>query len=632
MLISFNACTPAEQSGLGSGRPDPGGRTTIDNDNVAVDPGDSDGLDARLAACDLTADESQDLELCSQVLNDSGKWLNTCQDSVKIPCGTLMDERCERREEPRNDRGRRRHAKFCNLREQRIRGFIENLRDTQEKFDPSEDFQAAIASFQDKHCANFAFLCRNSNGGITPETGLLVTGLNPGSLNGLGDGIDPDSSPAEGTCSVDPDRALSCLEAVRDETFDDCSARIQEDCRPSQITLCTMGIQSPIFRSVANGAVMSFCSQLLQSLAQNDRDAQPLPPPVAPAVQEAVTVRSLTVKIRTASMRSAGTDASIKLYACPRGKSDAEIRNATNAALSGRGFDCIGADIESSGQLLETNKLNLYNLNLQGEKSGFETFILDWTARGRYPGWVVGGLQISAALSNGRTEVLYANACLETQLDAQNKRLILRRTDIAACVLTGVLGTPSDSMSTDAVVGMSFKVENQEQPEHLLDKPAVDDEFENDRFNNPQRFNSFGIPRVTSNGLISSIEGFRFDFANLKYRERDGRPNPAQMNTRVLLFKPGQKGTPCKATTPDTLEVLACKENEDGRSTTENCGRIPLVRKEFLPMREQTAAGDTLTCQALYDVDRYGDINRSWSGFHNLSDRDGTLQNRMRAR
>jgi hypothetical protein len=93
ILLHAAACSPGAQNGLGSpvasGR-DPG--INVGQDQVTIPDTPSDALSARLAACELTAEETQDLELCSQVLKDSGDWLDNCQSGVKTPCSELAQD------------------------------------------------------------------------------------------------------------------------------------------------------------------------------------------------------------------------------------------------------------------------------------------------------------------------------------------------------------------------------------------------------------------------------------------------------------------------------------------------------------------------------------------------------------
>jgi hypothetical protein len=376
------------------------------------------------------------------------------------------------------------------------------------------------------------------------------------------------------------------------------------------------------------------CSRIIQAANRgyNDGNDQPAPPASPPNVQEALTVRSVLLRIKTANVESAGTDSAIRFYHCPAGAELSALRAASREELSGRRFNCRGSVLQSlSGDPFERNNLDQFTLNAGDGLENYETFILDSDGAQRSSAWLIGGLDIRASLSNGTRQLLYSNACLEVQLDRSNSRLILRRSDIAACLITGTAQVRRDEpLKSTTSLELSFTQQLPGAPprvilDQVVDKPLVQSEVRQESV--LSRYNSFGISRVRA-GTLQSISGVRFTLSDLSVTPENGEAVPGNLDWRLYLFYPG---------IPDIPYCLRQRDMSTLNVSPERCGfsREPRDTDYCSSLPENPESGfnfvqlDQAACVPLKKVDYYGDPSRGLSGFHNLEPKDSEFHDRV---
>ena len=383
LVVVASACSPGLQQGTGLSGADSAG---IPNTQLGEAPElggtpENDALDARLAACNLTESETQDLEYCSQVLSDAGVWLATCNDGIKTPCGTLLDDRCNRDVEPRNRRGRQRHARYCRLkreRDEQTAGLIQAIADFNNQ--QEETFFPLIrnGSFLDPALIEAAFAVTRQGNSDDAQQDSGQSGTEDGGATTEG-----------GVCSIADETAADffrCVNAVKNDTLEDCSSAINDRCGP---LLCTRGLMNRAQLTTAEDPmIQSFCAARQRAVADNPPESPEETPAAQSQSESAPEVTSLTVKIKTADVRNAGTDATIKLFACPYGNtSNQQFKTASvNRLKSELGCHEFALDNEGRDDF-ERNALDTFTLDqAAGTLNEYNVLILESNNRGRHAG------------------------------------------------------------------------------------------------------------------------------------------------------------------------------------------------------------------------------------------------------
>ena len=211
------------------------------------------------------------------------------------------------------------------------------------------------------------------------------------------------------------------------------------------------------------------------------------------------------------------------------------------------------------------------------------------------------------------------------QFDSEAKRLVMRRDDIAACMITwGYVINRIDAFSGASQLFVQF---NRTGPgaasESRLDKPFTAAEFDAEK-----RINSFGIPRVAFNKPLDAVTGYRYKTFDMNAnRDRDGNTVPGNLNHRFLLFKPGDPENRCRTNHDSNTLTFNPEPCDFPGADDEFCAQLPAAGQ---PLSGISSVRRDSHCSPLKDLSTYGNPATGWSGFHNRTDdRARNFLNRM---